>query len=88
MQIVVAKFEGTSKITAIKAVREVFCMGLKEAKEAVENPLGIVMSRPVYNVLSSIFYSMDGKGSFVVVTDGIKPANPLGISEETMRYFR
>ena len=58
MNIVTVRFvtHGSGKIYAIKAVRDMFGIGLKEAKNAVENPAGVQMYECQVNLLKELRY--------------------------------
>jgi len=49
--VVAVKYVGTKKINAIKIYRSVFSEGLREAKNAVENPFGILMTWPILHLI-------------------------------------
>ena len=56
MNIVTVRFvaEGSGKIYAIKALRDMFGLGLREAKDAVENPAGVQMYDCQVRMLSEL----------------------------------
>ena len=51
MSAIIVVYKGTRKISAIKAYRSFFGCGLKEAKDTIENPHGIVLPRVLLSYL-------------------------------------
>lgn len=80
---VTAVYVGEHYIAAIKAYRSVFGADLVEAKAAVDNKRGIVMTAPVLVVLRDEYRAYSQASIFDWVTNGsTKPADPMGIADK------
>lgn len=60
---VVVIYKGTNRIYAIKALRETFGIGLKEAKQSVEHGAGMEMHYTDYNAVTRCYQqALQGNG--------------------------
>lgn len=91
MRIVVVIYEGEGKISALKAVRNVFGNSIKEAKELVENKYGFFVTEPIWRALNVELEtgSLDVTriSRFVTITNP-HTSNPMGLSSSVMQNNR